>query len=253
MKIYFKQLLFLCCFSLILSNCSSQINLNKISKKVSKKVLGNDSGTANNSISNEEVIAGLKEALTVGIQNGSSRASKVDGFLKNEKIKLPFPEDAIKVKEKALQLGLDKKVKEFETTLNRAAEEAAKEAAPIFVQAIKEMSIIDGLNILKGDNNAATVYLKSQTSPKLEQAFSPKVENAINKVNLTKYWEPLTSAYNSASFLTGNQEINTDLNEYVTLKAIDGLFQLVEQEEQKIRKDPVARVTDLLKKVFGSL
>ena len=115
------------------------------------------------------------------------------------------------------------------------------------------MSIIDGLNILKGDNNAATVYLKSQTSSKLKQAFSPKVENAINKVNLTKYWEPLTSAYNSASFLTGNQEINTDLNEYVTLKAIDGLFQLVEQEEQKIRKDPVARVTDLLKKVFGSL
>ena len=88
MKIYLKHLLFLCCFSLILSNCSSQINLNKISKKVSKKVLGNDSGTANNSISHEEVIAGLKEALTVGIQNGSSRASKVDGFLKNEKIQL---------------------------------------------------------------------------------------------------------------------------------------------------------------------
>ncbi|MBG14909.1 MAG: hypothetical protein CL853_00995 [Crocinitomicaceae bacterium] len=253
MKTSFNQLLFLSSFCLLLSNCSSQINLNKITKTVTEQVLDNGSGSTSNPLSNEEVITGLKEALTVGIENGSSKASKLDGFLKNEKIRLPFPEDAQKVKEKALQLGLDKKVKEFETTLNRAAEEAAKEAAPIFISAIKEMSIGDGFEILKGADNAATNYLKYKTSSKLKVAFSPKVENAINKVNLTKYWEPLTSAYNSASFLTGSQEINTDLNEYITNKAIEGLFQLVQEEELKIRKDPIARVTDILKKVFGSL
>jgi len=177
----------------------------------------------------------------------------MDGFLKNEKIRLPFPSDAQKVKDKALQLGLDKKVEEFETTLNRAAEEAAKEAAPIFISAIKEMSIGDGFEILKGSDNAATKYLKDKTTSKLTTAFAPKVENAINKVNLTKYWEPLTSAYNSASFLTGSDDINTDLKSYITEKAITGLFQLIEEEELKIRKDPIARVTDVLKKVFGSL
>ena len=150
MKTSFNQLLFLSSFCFLLSNCSSQINLNKITKTVTEQVLDNGSGSTSNPLSNEEVITGLKEALTVGIENGSSKASKLDGFLKNEKIRLPFPEDAQKVKEKALQLGLDKKVEEFETTLNRAAEEAAKEAAPIFISAIKEMSIGDGVIFQKG-------------------------------------------------------------------------------------------------------
>jgi hypothetical protein len=252
MKKHITYLLFFFSFSITLSNCSSQINLNKLSKKVKDQVL-NSSETSSNPLSNDEVIAGLKEALTLGINNGSGKASKLDGFLKNEKIRLPFPADAQKVKDKAIQLGLNKKVEEFETTLNRAAEEAAKEAAPIFISAIKEMSIGDGFEILKGQDNAATNYLKNKTTDKLVTAFSPKVENAIKKVNLTKYWEPLTTAYNSASFLTGNEDINTDLNSYITQKAIDGLFKLVAEEELKIRKDPVARVTDVLKKVFGSL
>ncbi len=213
----------------------------------------NSTENSGNALSNEEVISGLKEALTIGIQNGSGKASALDGFLKNDKIRLPFPPDAQKVKDKALQLGLDNKVKEFETTLNRAAEEAAKEAAPIFVQAIKDMTISDGFNILKGADNAATSYLKEKTTDQLVTAFSPKVGTAIDKVNLTKYWEPLTKAYNSASFLTGSEEINTDLKSYITERAIIGLFKLVEEEEMKIRKDPIARVSDILKKVFGSL
>ena len=255
MKNPLNYIILILIFSFTLTNCNSQINLNKISKKVKDQVIDNtsNSGNATNPLSNEEVIAGLKEALTVGINNGSVKASKMDGFLKNEKIRLPFPSDAQKVKDKALQLGLDKKVEEFETTLNRAAEEAAKEAAPIFISAIKEMSIGDGFEILKGSDNAATKYLKDKTTSKLTTAFAPKVENAINKVNLTKYWEPLTSAYNSASFLTGSEDINTDLKSYITEKAITGLFQLIEEEELKIRKDPIARVTDVLKKVFGSL
>ena len=225
--------------------------LNKVID-TTNNVLGSTESNSN-PLSNEEVIAGLKEALTIGIQNGSGKASALDGFLKNEKIRLPFPPDAQKVKNKALQLGLDNKVQEFETTLNRAAEEAAKEAAPIFVKAIKEMTIADGFNILKGEDNAATSYLRNKTTNQLVTAFPPKVGAAIDKVNLTKYWEPLTKAYNSASFLTGAEEINTDLKSYITERAITGLFKLVEEEEMKIRKDPIARVTDVLKKVFGSL
>ena len=225
--------------------------LNKV-LDTTNDVLGSTESTSN-PLSNEEVIAGLKEALTIGIQNGSGKASALDGFLKNDKIRLPFPPDAQKLKDKAIQLGLDNKVEEFETTLNRAAEEAAKEAAPIFVNAIKEMTISDGFNILKGADNAATTYLKDKTTNQLVTAFTPKVGAAIDKVNLTKYWEPLTKAYNSASFLTGAEEVNTDLKSYITERAINGLFKLVEEEEMKIRKDPISRVTDVLKKVFGSL
>ncbi len=215
-------------------------------------VLGSEGGGAP-ALTNDEVIAGLKEALTVGISNGSGLASKEDGFFKNPKIKLPFPEDAIKVKEKAIQLGLQDKVDQFELTLNRAAEEASKEAKPIFVNAIKEMTIADGFTILKGEDNAATNYLRDKTTSKLKAAFLPKVKTAIEKVNLTKYWEPLTKAYNTANMFGNNEDINTDLNEYVTDKAVTGLFMLIEDEEKKIRKDPIARVTDVLQKVFGSL
>lgn len=204
-------------------------------------------------LTNDEVIKGLKEALTIGIQNGANLASVTDGFFKNDIIKLPFPQDAIKIKEKALELGLDNQVNKIELTLNRAAEEASKKAAPIFVDAIKNMSIADGFSILKGGDNAATNFLKKNTTDKLVAAFSPVVKNAIETVKLTEYWNPVASKYNLVAKLTGKPEINPDLNEYVTTKGIDGLFYMVEQEEKKIRKDPVAQVTDLLKKVFGSV
>ena len=204
-------------------------------------------------LTNDEVIAGLKEALTIGIKNGAGLASVTDGFFKNDIIKLPFPEDAIKIKEKALELGLDGQVNKIELTLNRAAEEASKKAAPIFVDAIKSMSIGDGFAILKGADDAATTYLKNKTTAKLIEAFKPVVHNAIETVELTKYWNPIASKYNTVAKFTGKPEINSDLDMYVTNKGIDGLFYLVKQEEQKIRKNPAAQVTDLLQKVFGSL
>jgi len=205
------------------------------------------------SLSNEEVISGLKEALSIGVQKGADKASAVGGFLNNSDIRLPFPSDAQKVKDKAIQLGLNNKVDEFENTLNQAAEEACKTAAPIFLNAIKSMSVQDGFKILKGENNAATTFLKQQTSDQLFQSFLPEVKKAIETVKLTAYWEPLAKKYNQSTFLTGNEPINTDLNKYVTDKAIEGLFHLVEKQENNIRKDPLARATDLLKKVFGSL
>ncbi|MFT5601006.1 MAG: hypothetical protein ACI9N1_001244 [Flavobacteriales bacterium] len=220
---------------------------------VAGEVLTGDGTTGVPALTNTEVISGLKEALTVGIKNGAGNASKEDGFLKNDLIKLPFPQDAIAVKEKALQLGLDGQVAKFEEVLNRAAESASKEAAPIFINAIKGMSIGDGFTILKGADNAATDYLRQKTTTELTSAFAPKVEEAIKSVNLTKYWEPLTKAYNTANILGNKPDINTDLNAFVTERAIKGLFTLVESEELKIRKDPVARVSDILSKVFGSL
>jgi hypothetical protein len=204
-------------------------------------------------LTNDEVISGLKEALQVGIKNSVELTSITDGFLKNETIRLPFPQDAIKVKEKAIEFGLSGQVEKFETTLNRAAEEATKEALPIFKEAILTMSVQDGFTILKGGDGAATKFLKDQTTAKLVAAFSPKVKEATSKVKLTESWTPIINRYNQAMTLTGGQKLNPDLDAYITEKAITGLFIMVEKEENKIRKDPAARVTDILMKVFGSI
>lgn len=205
------------------------------------------------SLTNDEVIQGLKEALTVGIKNSVDLTSVTDGFLANDNIRLPFPQDAIKVKEKALEWGLDNQVAKFETTLNRAAEEATKEAVPIFVNAIKNMTVQDGFAILNGGNGAATKFLRDATTSQLVEAFRPKVENAIAQVKLTEYWEPIVGKYNAAMTFTGGDKVNEDLSAFVTDRAITGLFFMVENEEDKIRQDPAARVTDILVKVFGSL
>ena len=204
-------------------------------------------------LTNEEVISGLKEALNVGIKNAINLSSVTDGFLKNDMIRLPFPPDAIKVREKALNFGLSKQVATFEETLNSAAEEATKKALPIFIDAIKNMSVSDGFSILKDGEGAATKFLKSQTSNQLVIAFAPVVKEATTKVQLTAYWNPIITRYNSAMTLSGGQKLDPDLDAYITQKAIDGLFYLVETEENKIRKDPLARVSDILVKVFGSL
>ncbi|MCO5261070.1 MAG: DUF4197 domain-containing protein [Crocinitomicaceae bacterium] len=204
-------------------------------------------------LTNDEVVSGLKEALTVGITNSVSITSVADGFLKNNEIRLPFPPDAIKAKEKAIEWGMSGQVEKFETTLNRAAEEAVKEALPIFKNAITGMSLQDGFAVLKGGNGAATTFLKDHTSTQLVTAFAPKVQAAIEKVKLTDYWNPIVTKFNAAAPLLGLNKANPDLNEYVTRLAIDGLFKMVEKEENKIRQNIGSRVTDLLKKVFGSL
>lgn len=212
--------------------------VNKYTKKKKKKGLTND-----------EVIRGLKEALNVGTNNSSSAASKVDGFYKNPLITIPFPPEAEKVKNTVINLGMQKQVDEFVMTMNRAAEEASKEAAPVFLNAISTMSIQDGFGILKGADNAATQYLQNKTSAELTAKFSPIVKNAIDKVEVTKYWNPIITTYNKIPTV---EKQNPNLEQYITARALEGLFKLIAGEEKKIRTDPVARVTDLLKKVFGS-
>lgn len=211
-------------------------------------ITGTNTSAAKPSLSNDEVIKGLKEALSLGTNNSSGTAAKVDGYLKNPKLFIPWPAEAQAMKDKLIKMGMKKKVADFETSLNRAAEEAAKKAAPVFLDAITNMSIGDGFAILKGADTAATHYLKEKTYAPLKSQFMPIVKEAINKVKVTSYWKPLATAYNK---VPGVKKQNPDLNEYVCAKAIDGLMLLIQEEEMKIRKDPAARVTDLLKKVFS--
>lgn len=201
-------------------------------------------------LTNAEVIRGLRQALKLGSQNAGKQASRLNGFYRNRAIFIPFPPEAQKVKNTAIKLGMEKQVKDFVRTLNRAAEEAAKEAAPIFLQAIKEITIKDGFDILKGRDDEATRYLQRKTTRPLTTQFSPIVKRAIDKVRVTRYWNPIVTRYNQIPTV---EKQNPDLDKYVTEKALSGLFYLVSQEEKKIRENPAARVTDLLKRVFGSL
>lgn len=200
-------------------------------------------------LSESEIAEGLKEALKVGSNNASSKLSVLDGFNKNSLIRIPFPKDAQIVADKLRQMGFGAKVDDFETTLNRAAEQASKDAANIFVNAITAMTITDAKNILQGSNNAATQYLKSKTSDQLKTAFKPHIETALNSTYATSKWKDLTTMYNKIPLV---KPVNTDLVGYTNDKALTGLFTVVEQEETKIRQDPAARVNDILKKVFGS-
>jgi hypothetical protein len=197
-----------------------------------------------------EVSQGLRQALIQGISKGVASASAEGGFNNNSLIKIPFPQDAIRVANTLRDLGLGKEVDKFVATLNQGAEDAATAAKPIFVNAIKQLTIQDAFNILKGDNKtAATDFLKRVTSAQLKEAFMPKMSASLDKVNATKYYTDLVNRYNKLPLV---QKANPDLKDYATELAMDGLFKLVAQEEQNIRANPLARGSELLKKVFSA-
>lgn len=204
---------------------------------------------ASGTLTNSEVIAGLKEALTLGAKTSAASASTVDGFYKNAKIAIPWPAEAQKMKDVLIKAGLSKQVTSFEETINRAAEEASKGAYVVFADAVTGMTIQDGFAILNGTETAATQYLREKTATPLKAKFSPIVKAAIEKVNVTSYWNPLVTAYNK---IPGVTKQNPNLESYITDKAFDGLMTLIAEQEVKIRKDPAAQVTALLKKVFGN-
>ena len=206
-------------------------------------------GATSRALTTDEIARGLKEALTVGINNSSLKASAFDGYMGNSMIKLLFPPEAQKVEAKLRQLGLGGECDKFITALNRGAEDAAKYAAPIFIDAITKMTVSDALGILKGDKDAATQYLKRSSTTALVAAFSPVIESSLAKTNATKAYTDIANLYNKIPLV---QKVNPDLKQYATNKAIDGLFLLIAQEEANIRENPVARVSDLLKRVFGS-
>jgi hypothetical protein len=208
----------------------------------------NKTMTGERPLTTDEVGAGLKEALINGISKGSDIVSQLDGYYKNPQIKIPFPPEVKKVETTLRDIGLGSEVDKFVMTLNRGAEDAAKEAKPIFISAIKSMTIQDAWAILKGEENAATEYLKKTTSAQLKEKFMPVIQVSLDKVNATKYYGDLVNTYNKIPMVT---KVNPDLNDYATDKAIEGLFLMIAKEEKNIRQDPVARTTDLLKRVFG--
>ncbi|MEI8202035.1 MAG: DUF4197 domain-containing protein [Bacteroidota bacterium] len=230
------------------TNLSGQVNLKNISKNANSAV---NAAVGNKSLTNDDVVKGLKEALTVGSTNSVKRTSVPNGFYNNPKIKIPFPAEYNNIKTTVTNLGMKSTVDKFEKVLNNAAEEASKQATPIFTNAITKMNINDGMTILKGKDDEATQYLKKNTSVELKSKFKPVVQSATQKVELLKYWKPIMDKYNSVSKVFGAKKVNPDLDAYVTDKAIEGLFKLVAEEETKIRKDPMARVSDILKKVFA--
>ncbi len=235
-----KSLIFCLTLLLTLSSCDSA--------KVMKTVDDMISAAGGKPVTEAEVGQGLREALTLGINKGADVVSKTDGYLKNPQIKIPWPQDVKKVEDKLRMIGLGNEVDKVVTTINRAAEDAALKAKPIFISAIKQLTFTDVMNILKGQENAATEFLKRTTTTQLTKEFNPVIKTSLNKVNATKYWDDVINNYNKVPLV---QKVNPDLSAYVTQKAIDGLFIMIAKEELKIRKEPLARVSDLLKRVFS--
>jgi hypothetical protein len=205
-------------------------------------------GTGNGSLTTAEVIDGLKTALRVGTDSATTKLSALNGFYKDALVKIVMPPEAQKVEKTLRSVGLGSVVDKAVLSMNRAAEDASKSVGNIFINAIKQMTIQDAFGILRGGNTAATDYLKQKTTAQLTTAFKPIISKSLGNVNATKYWSDVFTAYNKFS----NKPVNTDLTAYVTEKALDGLFYKIGLEEQEIRKNPAARVTDILKKVFAS-
>lgn len=194
------------------------------------------------------VASGLKEALSVGTKNAVGLLSKKDGYLGNEAVRILLPENLRRVGDALRMAGYQKEVDAFILSMNRAAERAAPKAADIFAGAIREMSIGDAQKILGGGNTAATEYFRSKTSARLFEAFKPEISQSMNEVGVTKAYKAMTDRY--ASIVPFVKMDALDLDKYVTDKSLEGLFYMVGQEETKIRTNPAARTTELLKKVF---
>ena len=233
--------------SLFAQNDSS-VNLNGMFKKASSIFGKKSNNNASSGLSSSEIVSGLKEALSIGAQKSGDKLSAPDGFFKDAAVKILLPEQVRDIESKMRMMGMGKMVDNAELSMNRAAEDASKAAAPIFLSAIKKMTVTDALNILRGSDTAATGYLRKTTSPELINSFRPVIEESLKKVDATKYWKDVFNVFNRFS----STPVDTDINSYVTTKALDGIFYYVAQEEIGIRKNPAQRATDILKKVFGS-
>ena len=199
-------------------------------------------------LSNEEIAAGLRQALDNGIDKQVTKLTMEDGFFKNELVKIGLPDELQKVDKTLRDIGLGNLADQGLKVLNRAAEDAVKEATPIFINAVKGITFVDAKNILLGTDNAATQYLKSRTSNSLYDKFSPVIENSFTKVGADQIWENLINKYNTIPFV---QKVNPDLTDYVTGEALKGVYTAISIEEKEIRTKVSSRTTDLLKRVFA--
>jgi hypothetical protein len=211
-------------------------------KDVQKALSGEES------ITEADIIQGLREALTVGSAKAIEKVSAINGYYKNPKIKIPLPERVQKVEKLLRTAGYGSQVDAFELSMNRAAEKAAPKAKTLFWEAIKGVTFSDAKRILKGRDNEATLYFKDKTFTRLHEIFKPIVNKTMSQVGVTRRFQDLNAKLNKIPFA---ERLSFDLDQYVTGRALDGLFLMLADEEAKIRRDPAARVTDLLKRVFG--
>ena len=229
----------------LISSLASAQSLDMLKEKVKKINIDDIKGA---SLSETDATNAIKEALNKGVDIAVKQVSKKDGYFLDPEIRIPFPKDMKKVEKKLRDLGMNQQIDQIIVSINRAAEDASTSAKPIFIKAIKDMSISDAKKIVNGNKSAATDYLRNSTYLSLSKEFQPIIRTSLQKVNATKYWKSLMRAYNKIPFI---KKVNPDLEIYVTEKAIDGLFFMIEKEEKRIRENPKQRTTELLKKVFG--
>ena len=211
--------------------------------------LGNLGSAIPTTITEAEAAQGIREALDQGVGRGISLLNKQDGFFGNQAYKLFLPADAVRIENTLRQLGMGSMVDRAILQINRAAEDAVGYARPIFLDAIREITISDAINIIRGPNDAATQYFRQKTTEKLIAAFSPIIKGSLDKFSATKYYAEVINTYNN--FPTTLNKLNPDLPSYVVGKAVDALFDQIAQEEANIRANPVARTTEILKKCLA--
>lgn len=249
---HMKKIIFILSVSLIFSACAEL-------QTIAEQYVNQEQP-----LTNQEVSLGLKDALKIGAKNAVANLSLNDGFYKNEMLKIILPPEAKTIIDHIQMIpGGNQMVEKVVLSMNRAAEDAVKEAVPIFTKAVSQMSISDAFSILRGEDDAATQYLKKTTSAQLKDLFLPKVKKSLDKklvanISTNQSWNALATNYNKiangiAGKIANLQPINANIEEYVTDKALDALFVKVAQEEKQIRKDPIKRVNNLLKRVFGEL
>jgi hypothetical protein len=236
-------------FIIIIIACSTAITYAGFFEDLFKTVGGEPQAE---DLDDGTIASGLKEALSIGTEDAVKSVSQVDGYFGNEAIKILMPEKIQMVADVISTVGYKEQVDDFVLSMNRAAEKAAPEALSIFVDAIKEMTFEDAKNILNGGDTAATDFFKGKTQGKIHDAFKPIISTSMDEVGVARTYKEMINKYEILPFVqTIVKEDSIDLDQYVTSKAVDGLFYMVGQEEKKIRTDPAARVTELLKSVFG--
>ncbi|MBC9911219.1 DUF4197 domain-containing protein [Chitinophaga varians] len=227
--------------------------LNKLKKlgKTNSTTTTTPASNTGGSFTESEAGSAIKEALAKGVANGIANLNKTDGFFGNDLYKLLLPPDAVKIGNTLRAVGLGPQVDQAILQINRSAEKAVGYAAPIFVNAIKQMTLTDALNLVKGGNNSATEFFKSKTTDQLKAAFNPVVKKSLDSTSATRYYTDIVNTYNKLP--TTFNKANPNLQDYVTTMAVNALFDQIGKEEAAIRANPAARTTDLLKKVFGNI
>ncbi|KAB1067200.1 DUF4197 domain-containing protein [Tamlana haliotis] len=232
----------------LLFNLSACAELQHVANQIPQTTQTQTGSTGINAIGNADIAAGLRQALDLGIEKQVSKLTQTDGFYGNSMVKILLPPELQKVDDGLRKIGLGSLADEGLKALNRAAEDAVKEATPIFVDAVKDITFNDAKSILTGSDNAATQYLESKTESSLYSKFNPVIKNSFSKVGADKVWSNLITKYNSIPF---TDDVNPDLTDYVTGEALKGVYTMIEVEEKEIRTQYSSRTTDLLKQVFA--